>query len=51
MITPSKISNYGIKIAKDGIKRNACQILSQKSVNMNKIRMNQAICLIDFLLR
>ena len=38
MITPSKISNYGIKIAKDGIKRNACQILSQKSVNMSIIR-------------
>ena len=38
MITPSKISNYGVKIAKDGIKRNACQILSQKSVNMIKIR-------------
>jgi len=38
MITPSKVSNYGVKIAKDGIKRNAIQILSQKSVNMNKIR-------------
>tara|TARA_B100000131_G_scaffold160388_1_gene155269 strand:- start:150 stop:2021 length:1872 start_codon:yes stop_codon:yes gene_type:complete len=38
MITPSKVSNYGIKIAKDGIKRNASQILSQKSVNMSKIR-------------
>jgi tRNA uridine 5-carboxymethylaminomethyl modification enzyme len=37
-ITPSKISQYGVKIAKDGIKRNAIQILSQKSVNMNKIR-------------
>ena len=38
MITPSKISNYGINIAKDGISRNAIQILSQKSVNMDKIR-------------
>ena len=37
-ITPSKISKYGVKISKDGIKRNAIQILSQKSVNMNKIR-------------
>ena len=37
-ITPSKVSNYGIKIAKDGVKRSAIQILSQKSVNMNKIR-------------
>ena len=38
MISPSKISKYGIKIAKDGVRRNAIQILSQKSVNMNKIR-------------
>ena len=38
MITPSKASNFGIKIAKDGIKRSAIQILSQKSVNMGKIR-------------
>ena len=37
-ITPTKILNYGIKVAKDGVKRNAIQILSQKSVNMNKIR-------------
>ena len=37
-ITPSKVFNYGIKIAKDGVKRNAIQILSQKSVNMDKIR-------------
>jgi len=38
VITPSKVSNYGIKIAKDGVKRSAIQILSQKSVNMDKIR-------------
>jgi len=38
VITPSKVSNYGIKIAKDGVKRRAIQILSQKSVNMDKIR-------------
>jgi tRNA uridine 5-carboxymethylaminomethyl modification enzyme len=37
-ITPSKIAKYGIKIAKDGIIRNAIQILSQKSVDMLKIR-------------
>ncbi len=37
-ITPSKVSNYGVKIAKDGVKRSAIQILSQKSVNMDKIR-------------
>ena len=38
LITPSKVLNYGIKIAKDGVKRSAIQILSQKSVNMDKIR-------------
>ena len=38
MISPSKVSNYGINIAKDGVKRNAIQILTQKSVNMDKIR-------------
>jgi len=38
LITPSKVSNYGIKIAKDGVKRSAIQILSQKSINMDKIR-------------
>ena len=37
-ISPSKASNYGINIAKDGVKRNAMRILSQKSVNMYKIR-------------
>ena len=37
-ISPSKALNFGINIAKDGVKRNAMQILSQKSVNMNKIR-------------
>ena len=37
-ITPSKVSKYGINIAKDGISRSANQILGQKSVDMNKIR-------------
>jgi len=37
-ITPSKVSKYSIKIAKDGISRNADQILAQKDVNMDKIR-------------
>ena len=37
-ITPSKIEKYGVNIAKDGISRNAIQILSQKSVDMLKIR-------------
>jgi tRNA uridine 5-carboxymethylaminomethyl modification enzyme len=37
-ITPSKIAKYGVNIAKDGVSRNAIQILSQKSVDMLKIR-------------
>ena len=37
-ITPSKASKFGINIAKDGISRSAEQILSQKGVNMKKIR-------------
>ncbi len=37
-ITPSKISKFGVNIAKDGVSRTASQILSQNSVDMNKIR-------------
>jgi len=37
-ISPSKIANFGVNIAKDGISRSAEQILSQKDVNMSKIR-------------
>ncbi len=37
-ISPNKISKYGIKIAKDGVLRSSEQILSQKDVNMKKIR-------------
>ena len=37
-ITPSKVANYGINIAKDGVSRTATQILGQKSVKMSKIR-------------
>jgi tRNA uridine 5-carboxymethylaminomethyl modification enzyme len=37
-ISPSKASKFGINIAKDGVKRNAIEILSQKSVKMSKIR-------------
>ncbi len=37
-ITPSKASEYGINIAKDGVSRTANQILGQKFVNMRKIR-------------
>ena len=38
MITPSKVSKFGINIAKDGVCRSANQLLGQKSVNMTKIR-------------
>ncbi len=37
-ITPSKASKFGINIAKDGVSRTANQILSQKYVDMAKIR-------------
>ena len=37
-ITPTKALKFGVKIAKDGILRNASEILSQKSVDMDKIR-------------
>tara|TARA_A100001011_G_scaffold81334_1_gene84532 strand:+ start:88 stop:1233 length:1146 start_codon:yes stop_codon:yes gene_type:complete len=37
-ISPSKISEYGVNIAKDGVNRSASQVLGQKSVNMKKIR-------------
>ncbi len=38
LISPSKAFKFGVNIAKDGVKRNALEILSQKSVNMSKIR-------------
>ena len=38
MISPSKVDNFGVNIAKDGISRSANQVLAQKSVNMRKIR-------------
>jgi len=37
-ITPSKVSKFSIKIAKDGIFRSANEILTQKGVDMRKIR-------------
>jgi len=37
-ISPSRVANFGVNIAKDGISRSAEQVLSQKDVNMNKIR-------------
>ncbi len=37
-ISPSKVSKFGIKIAKDGILRTASNLLAQKGVTMDKIR-------------
>ncbi|WP_440619192.1 tRNA uridine-5-carboxymethylaminomethyl(34) synthesis enzyme MnmG [Candidatus Pelagibacter sp. HIMB1493] len=37
-ISPSKAEKFGIKIAKDGILRSSNEVLTQKDVNMNKIR-------------
>ena len=37
-LTPTKASKYSIKIAKDGVSRNANEILAQKDVDMSKIR-------------
>ena len=37
-ISPTKVAKYGVNIAKDGVNRSATQILSQISVNMDKIR-------------
>jgi len=37
-LSPSKAEKFGIKIAKDGVIRSANQILSQKGVNISKLR-------------
>jgi tRNA uridine 5-carboxymethylaminomethyl modification enzyme len=37
-ISPTKADKYGIKIAKDGVLRTSNQILTQKGVDMSKIR-------------
>ncbi|MDC0472752.1 tRNA uridine-5-carboxymethylaminomethyl(34) synthesis enzyme MnmG [Pelagibacteraceae bacterium] len=37
-MSPNQAEKYSIKIAKDGVKRTALQILAQKDVNMNKVR-------------
>ena len=37
-ISPNKVESYGIKIAKDGILRSSNEILTQKGVDMPKIR-------------
>jgi tRNA uridine 5-carboxymethylaminomethyl modification enzyme len=38
IISPNKAEKFGIKIAKDGILRNSSEILTQKGVDMSKIR-------------
>ena len=37
-VSPSKIAKFGIKIAKDGVFRSSNEVLTQKNVNMKKIR-------------
>jgi tRNA uridine 5-carboxymethylaminomethyl modification enzyme len=37
-ISPSKAEKFGIKIAKDGILRSSNEVLTQKGVNMSRIR-------------
>jgi tRNA uridine 5-carboxymethylaminomethyl modification enzyme len=37
-ISPSKVEDFGIKIAKDGVLRSSNEILTQKGVDMKKIR-------------
>jgi len=37
-ISPTKIENFNIKIAKDGVLRKSYEILTQKNVDMTKIR-------------
>ncbi len=37
-ISPNKAESYGIKIAKDGVLRSSNEILTQKGVDMHKIR-------------
>ena len=38
LITPTKIADFNIKIAKDGVLRKSIEILTQKGVDMKKIR-------------
>jgi len=38
IISPNKADQFGIKIAKDGVLRSSNEILTQKGVDMNKIR-------------
>jgi len=38
VISPTRIKNYNIKVAKDGVLRKSIEILTQKGVDMKKIR-------------
>src|SRR6056300_671565 len=38
LISPNKVAKFGIKIAKDGVLRSSDEILTQKGVDMGKIR-------------
>ena len=38
LISPTKIKDFNIKIAQDGVMRKSIEILTQKGVNMKKIR-------------
>ncbi len=37
-ISPNQASKYGVKISKDGVKRSGLQVMSQRNLNMAKIR-------------
>jgi tRNA uridine 5-carboxymethylaminomethyl modification enzyme len=37
-VSPNKVKEFGVTIAKDGVLRTSIEILTQKNVNMNKIR-------------
>ena len=37
-VSPNKVKDFGVTIAKDGVLRSSIEILTQKNVNMNKIR-------------
>ena len=38
LITPNAAANHSIKIAKDGVKRNGIEVLSQNGVTLDKLR-------------
>ena len=38
LISPNEASKYEIKIAQDGVKRSGIELMSQRNLNMAKIR-------------